>query len=115
MHLLIAIINAIVSIGSIVAALITLAKPQSISNSAVVTDGEKFFSRMYVVRAVPLGMMLAVLPFITRGKLIAGILFIGAFIQLADVVIGITRQKRGMIYGPMIAAILQIVCALFIW
>ena len=47
------IINAVISLSTIVAAGLALAQPKMFSGSRHVVEGEQFFAKMYASRAIP--------------------------------------------------------------
>ena len=60
-------LNLVVSLGSTLAALIAVVRPNALSRSADVTPGERFYARMYAARSVPLGLIFGAIPLIYAG------------------------------------------------
>ena len=79
------------------------------SKSQEVSAGERFFAQMYAARAVPLGVVTAVVPFIAASDIttVRLILMAAMVVQVADAGIGIRRREPAMIVGPSIAAIIH--------
>ena len=79
------------------------------SKSQKVSAGERFFAQMYAARAVPLGVVTAVVPFIAASDIttVRLILMAAMVVQVADAGIGIRRREVAMIVGPSIAAIVH--------
>ena len=79
------------------------------SKSQEVSAGERFFAQMYAARAVPLGVVTAVVPFIAASDIttVRLILMAAMVVQVADAGIGIRRREVAMIIGPSIAAIVH--------
>lgn len=107
--LVLQIINAVISLSTIVAACLALARPNMFSGSRHVVGGERFFATMYAARAIPFGILAGVLPFIafsdqwpTKMLLIAA-----ALIQVVDVVIGAGKKEWGMVGGAAAAVIVH--------
>jgi hypothetical protein len=104
------ILNSLASFSSATAAIISTARPASLSGSSHVTNGERFYQRMYAVRAVPLELLTGVLPFYLKGPAVASVIGVAAFVQAADVVIGIGKKDIGMMFGASFATAVHIVC-----
>ena len=81
------------------------------SKSQEVSAGERFFAQMYAARAVPLGAVTAVVPFIAASDIstvrVRLVLMAAMVVQVADAGIGIRRREVAMIIGPSIAAIVH--------
>ena len=78
------------------------------------TDGEKFYTRMYAARAIPFGLAAGILPFWPGGNAIPWILFTAAMIQIADVVVAVGKKERPMVAGASVGAIVHLVCGFLI-
>ncbi|WP_199785812.1 MULTISPECIES: hypothetical protein [Actinomycetes] len=89
--------NAVLAVVSVVFAVVAVVRPAALSHSEVPTKGEKFYSWMYAVRAVPLGGAAAVVPFLWSGPVCAVVLLAAAVAQAGDVGIGVSRREIGMI------------------
>ena len=79
------------------------------SKSQEVSAGERFFAQMYAARAVPLGAVTAVVPFITASDIstVKLVLMAAMVVQVVDAGIGVRRREVAMIIGPSIAAIVH--------
>ena len=79
------------------------------SKSQEVSAGERFFAQMYAARAVPLGAVTAVVPFIAASDIstVRLVLMAAMVVQVVDAGIGIRRREVAMIIGPSIAAIVH--------
>lgn len=104
------ILNSFTSFSSATAAIISTANPASLSGSPHVTNGELFYQRMYAVRAVPLAILTGILPLYLGGPAVASVIAVGAFVQAADVVIGIGRKDLGMVLGASFATAVHVLC-----
>lgn len=97
------ILNAFASFSSATAAIISTANPASLSGSPLITTGERFYQRMYAVRAVPLELLAGILPLCLGGPAVASVVGAAVFVQAADVIIGIGRNDVGMALGASFA------------
>lgn len=97
------ILNAFASFSSATAAIISTANPASLSGSPVVTTGERFYQRMYAVRALPLELLAGILPLYLGGPAVVSVVGAAVFVQAADVIIGIGRNDVGMALGASFA------------
>ena len=79
------------------------------SKSQEVSAGERFFAQMYAARAVPLGAVTAVVPFIAASDIstVRLVLMAAMVVQVVDAGIGVRRREVAMIIGPSIAAIVH--------
>lgn len=79
------------------------------SKSQEVGAGERFFAQMYAARAVPLGAVTAVVPFIAASDIstVKLVLMAAMVVQVVDAGIGVRRREVAMIIGPSIAAIVH--------
>lgn len=107
--LILQIINAIISLSTVIAAGLALARPKTFSGSRHVVAGELFFARMYAARAIPFGILAGLLPFMssvdpwpTKILLIAA-----ALVQVVDVVIGASKKEWGMVGGAAAAVVVH--------
>lgn len=107
--LVLLIINAVISLSTVVAACIAFVWPGTFSGSRHVAGGERLFANMYAARAIPLGVLAGVLPFIafadqwpTKMLLVAATL-----VQVADVIIGAGKREWGMAGGAAAAVIVH--------
>ena len=90
--------------------------PQWMSKSQEVSIGERFFTQMYAARAVPFGLIVAIVPFITNidNTVVKIILSTAMTIQIIDAIIGFKRKELPMIIGPSIAATIHGLTAWYI-
>ena len=109
-------LNAFASLISIISSILVLFYPQWMSKSQEVTIGERFFTQMYAARAVPFGLIVAIVPFITNidNTVVKIILSTAMTIQIIDVIIGFKRKEIPMIIGPSIAATIHGLTAWYI-
>ena len=103
------ILNAIAAAISTVSSLLAVFQPQIMSKSREVSAGERFFAQMYAARAVPLGVVTAVAPFVAASDIttVRLVLMAAMVVQIVDAGIGIRRREVAMIIGPSIAAIIH--------
>ena len=103
------VLNAIAATISTVSSLLAVFRPQIMSKSQEVSAGERFFAQMYAARAVPLGAVTAVVPFIAASDIstVKLVLMAAMVVQIVDAGIGIRRREVAMIIGPSIAAIVH--------
>ena len=103
------ILNAIAATISTVSSLLAVFRPQIMSKSQEVSAGERFFAQMYAARAVPLGAVTAVVPFIAASDIstVKLVLMAAMVVQVVDAGIGVRRREVAMIVGPSIAAIVH--------
>ena len=103
------VLNAIAATISTVSSLLAVFRPQIMSKSQEVSAGEKFFAQMYAARAVPLGVVTAVAPFVAASDIttVRMVLVAAMAVQAVDASIGIRRREVAMIVGPSIAAIVH--------
>lgn len=103
------VLNAIAATISTVSSLLAVFRPQIMSKSQEVSAGERFFAQMYAARAVPLGAVTAVVPFIAASDIstVKLVLMAAMVVQVVDAGIGVRRREVAMIVGPTIAAIVH--------
>ena len=103
------VLNAIAATISTVSSLLAVFRPQIMSKSQEVGAGERFFAQMYAARAVPLGAVTAVVPFIAASDIstVKLVLMAAMVVQVVDAGIGVRRREVAMIIGPSIAAIVH--------
>jgi len=103
------VLNAIAATISTVSSLLAVFRPQIMSKSQEVSAGERFFAQMYAARAVPLGAVTAVVPFIAASDIstVKLVLMAAMVVQVVDAGIGVRRREVAMIVGPSIAAIVH--------
>ena len=104
--------NAVVSFASAFAAVTATVDPASLSGSSQVTSGERFYQHMYSVRAIPLEMLAAVLPFYFRSLPIVIVVATSAVVQALDAVIGLNKGEVGMACGALFATGVHTMCCL---
>lgn len=111
MHTVILVITTLSSIATIIAALITLVKPGMMSRSTTITHGERFYAAMYASRALPLGLLTVVAPFVFHGSVLQLVFTAASIAQIGDVVIGLKKQEWGMVIAPAILATIYLAVA----
>ena len=112
MHAIAITLNVIVSLASAWWALAALTRPERLSGSTESVLGERYFARLYAVRAMPLELASAIVPALAHGEAVLVLLFAAAAVQAADSAIGAQARKRDMALGAAGAAIIHVVCAL---
>ena len=112
---MIVIVNLVVSLASVLAAVMAVWRPAMLSGSKQVSSGEVFYVRMYAARAVPFGLAAGLLPFWFLGPAVAWLLFAAAMVQAIDVVVAVRQGERKMMAGATVGAIVHLVCGLMIF
>lgn len=107
--LVLQIINAIAALTTVIAACIGLFRPSMFSGSKAADLGEVFYSRMYASRAIPLGVLTGVVPFVSMDDVIVTkmVLLAASLVQLCDVAMGFSKKEWGMLGGAMVAAVVH--------
>ncbi|MEU4739120.1 hypothetical protein AB0G02_01475 [Actinosynnema sp. NPDC023658] len=100
---------ALLSVGFAAAA---GARPAAMSGSTTASASERFYAYMYAARAVPFGLVAAVLPWFERGSAVAWLLFVAAAIQAIDVGIGVWRKEKGLMGGGAVLAVIHAVAGI---
>jgi hypothetical protein len=108
------ILNTVVASASTLSGVLAFFKPQLFLDVNEVSESEKFYSRMYAIRAIPIGILFIVLPWVATGIIVSILLFLGALIQVLDAILGIMRRNVKMIIGPSFAAIIHIICGILL-
>lgn len=111
MHVVMAVLVTIFSLATVAAGFIAVARPKLMSRSQQVSAGEQFYAMMYASRAIPLGLLAAIAPFVLQGIALQCILIAAALAQLGDAIIGFRRREWGMVIFPIILAILYSIAA----
>ena len=114
MHTVILVITTLSSIATIIAAIIALVKPGMMSRSTTITNGERFYAAMYASRALPLGLLTVVAPFVFNGSALQFVFAAASLAQIGDVVIGLKKQEWGMVIAPAILAAIYLAAAWFL-
>lgn len=94
-------LNSLLALASIAAALIACWRPTLMSRSAVASDGERFYARMYASRAIPAGILVLLAPWCWQGNAVAAILLAAAAMQSGDALIGWQKREWGMVIFPL--------------
>ncbi|TCO62811.1 hypothetical protein [Actinocrispum wychmicini] len=108
------VVNAVFAAVSVGFAVMAVARPATLSRSPTATSGERFYAWMYAIRAVPLGVVAAILPATSPGPATMVVLIAAAVVQLADAGIGVSRREWGMVAGATAAAIVHMITAVAI-
>jgi len=111
MHTVTLVITTLSSIATIIAAIIALIKPGMMSRSTTITHGERFYAAMYASRALPLGLLTVVAPFVFHGSALQLVFAAASLAQIGDVVIGLKKQEWGMVIAPAILATIYLTAA----
>lgn len=106
------ILNLIVALASTAFGVVAALRPAVLSRASGQDLGEIFYSRMYAVRAIPFGLLVASFPFFQRGTAVVVVLLLAALIQLSDGIIGVMRKDARQTAGPLIATLVHAVCGL---
>ena len=103
------VLNAFAATISTVSSLLVVFQPRIMSKSQEISAGERFFAQMYAARAVPFGIVTAVIPFVATSDVatVRLVLMAAMAVQIVDAGIGIRRREQAMIVGPSIAAIIH--------
>jgi len=110
MVLVLSILNALAALASAAFGVVALVNPQSLSRSE--GRDSPFFSWMYAARTIPLGLFVALVPFLRHGSVVALILSLAALVQLVDAGIGLQQRNLRLTLGALVAAVIHIVCGL---
>lgn len=108
------ILNAIAAGISVAFAATALVRPTVLSRSVTAGPAEVLFARMYAVRAIPLGIAVAVVPFFTAGLGVAMLVLVAGVVQLADTVVLVKYGERGRAVGPVLAGGVHIALAVLL-
>jgi hypothetical protein len=108
------VLNAVIAIATVVFAAIGFFRPAALSGSGTVSEGERFYARIYAVRGIPLGLLAAIVPFFATGVATALILLCVAVVQAADVAIAVPRKNVGMAVGAAVAVVVHCVTAFLV-
>ena len=81
------------------------------SRSTTITNGERFYAAMYASRALPLGLLTVVAPFVFNGSALQLVFAAASLAQIGDVVIGLKKQEWGMVIAPAILATIYLAAA----
>lgn len=105
------VLNLVVSLASAGFGGIALFNPAALSRSPEVTDGERFYERLYSARALTWELLAGVLPYYAQGPVVAAVLAASAAVQLADAAIGIGRRDASLVAGATFAAGVHALCS----
>ncbi|KAJ5811981.1 hypothetical protein N7474_008282 [Penicillium riverlandense] len=103
-------LNLLASLASAAAGVIAAANPGALSGSTHVTDGERFYQRMYSARTIPFELLAGLLPCYFDGPLVSLVVGASAAVQAADVAIGLGKGDLKMVSGALIATVVHAVC-----
>jgi hypothetical protein len=93
--------NAILSFLTVIFALLAFIYPQHLGE-----NGQRFYLEMYVIRAIPFGILVGVVPFFAKKSVAGFIVFAMAIVQIGDAILGLEQREILMTIIPVIAAIL---------
>ena len=102
------VLNAVFAGISATFAVLVLFRPSLLSGSATPAPGEVLYSRMYAVRAIPLGLAAAIVPFLIQDVGTALLLFVAGAVQFADAFVLASRRELGRSVGALAASGLAI-------
>ena len=117
--ILLPVLNAVAALVSTASAALVLVRPEAMSGSRSVSAGERFFARMYAARAIPFGLVIAVMPFplftaACDPMAVRLVLVAATVVQAVDVAIGLSRGRWAMVAGPSVAALIHALTAWFL-
>ena len=103
------VLNAFAATISAVSSMLVVFQPRIMSKSQEISAGERFFAQMDAARAVPFGIVTAVIPFVATSDVatVRLVLMAAMAVQIVDAGIGVRRREQAMIVGPSIAAIVH--------
>jgi len=104
--------NILVSLTTVIFAIVALKKPRHLSSEA--SSGEKFYLKMYAIRAIPFGLLVTLAPMMMANPIVSLVLFTAATVQIGDSVLGIRWREKAMTILPMIAALFYIVLGILL-
>lgn len=110
---IILVLNVLISLGSVVFALVAVARPGFMINAPSDQTHDRFYPIMYAIRAVPLGLLAAVAPWLS-GSAAPTILIAAAAAQIGDAGLGLQRRTWGMVISPLMGAAIYIAMALML-
>ncbi|PHP52216.1 hypothetical protein BW737_011180 [Actinomyces ruminis] len=100
-----ALLNSVMGAVSVIVAVAALLRPGLLVPGSTGTDVDRFYPAMYAARAVPLGVVVAVIVWLTPVyPLTQLVLAVAALAQLGDVVNGLACRQPGMAGGAVVAA-----------
>jgi hypothetical protein len=105
MTTLIIILNAIFNLLTIAFCLRALRRPEFVQNPRKILRSERHYIYMYAARAIPLGILAAVVPIVWRSSAVAFILFTMALVQVLDSAIGFWQKSRVLSIVPLVGAV----------
>lgn len=103
-------LNFLASFASAAAGVIAAANPAALSGSTQVTNGERFYQRMYTARTIPFELLAGLLPCYFDGRLVSLVIGASAVVQLADIAIGLGKGDLKMVSGALIATVVHTLC-----
>lgn len=106
MPIVLLILNTIASLGAIGAGCMAVARP-GIMLRHTPHPSARFYAQMYAARAIPLGAAAGLTPYLASGWPVAIIVVAAGVAQLGDVLIGLVRREWGMVFGPLVAALIH--------
>ncbi|MYV44465.1 hypothetical protein [Streptomyces sp. SID2888] len=108
-------LNAVSAMAGIGFAILAVLRPAALTGEGTESDGGPFYARMYAAKAVPFGVVVAVVPFLATGA-IPGLCLLGASVsQMADATIGFRRGDLRQTVGSAVAATVHAVVATLVW
>lgn len=107
-------LNFLASFASAMAGVIAAANPAALSGSTQVTDGERFYQRMYTARTIPFELLAGLLPCYFDGPLVSLVIGASAVVQAADMAIGLGKGDLKMVSGALIATVVHTLCFFYI-
>ncbi|WP_052440820.1 hypothetical protein [Streptacidiphilus anmyonensis] len=107
------VVNALASLVSAGSSILGVVRPGVLlAAGEPVTEGTELYARAYAVRAVPLGLALAVTLLAgAPGAVLWPLLLVAGLAQVGDSVIGARHHNRGMMLGAGAFALLHLASA----
>ncbi len=108
-------LNAILAASGVVFAVLAALRPSALAGEGAEGVGVHFYARMYAAKAVPFGVLAAVVPFLATGAVPGVCLLCAAVSQAVDATIGFGRRDMRQTGGSVVAAVVHAVVAALIW
>jgi hypothetical protein len=105
------VVNGVLALAGAVFAVVAIVRPAALSHSARPTSGERFYSRLYAARGIPIGVLAAAAPWAMPPGSAAFVLIAAAVAQVGDVVVGAGRRDPRMALGSGAAALAHVATA----
>lgn len=104
-------LNMLISLATVGFAIVAVVRPGMLHASPDGAEPDRYYPTMYAVRAVPLGLLAAVAPWLT-GSAAPAILYAAAAAQVGDAALGARLRIWGQVFTPLFGAAVYIATAL---